>query len=288
MAGASILGKMLAPHHLSVGTLVKMGNMDTLLQLQHVSFLRGGHPILQDVSFQSELGENWVILGPNGAGKTTLLSIMAAREYPSSGEANILGQRLGSVPVQQLHERVGLCSTAVLRVIPGIQTVKALILSAAYGTMVRGRDQDFEDIDYQRRANLMELFGVASLQERRLSTLSDGERQRVLIARALMADPEILILDEPVAGVDLQARELLLSALDELSSDPKSPQIVMVTHHLEEIPASFNRAALMKQGKIMASGEIDQVLTSENLSEAFSLSLKCARSDDGRWWAHAR
>lgn len=265
-----------------------MGNMDTLLQLQHVSFLRGGHPILQDVSFQSELGENWVILGPNGAGKTTLLSIMAAREYPSSGEANILGQRLGSVPVQQLHERVGLCSTAVLRVIPGIQTVKALILSAAYGTMVRGRDQDFEDIDYQRRANLMELFGVASLQERRLSTLSDGERQRVLIARALMADPEILILDEPVAGVDLQARELLLSALDELSSDPKSPQIVMVTHHLEEIPASFNRAALMKQGKIMASGEIDQVLTSENLSEAFSLPLKCARSDDGRWWAHAR
>ncbi len=265
-----------------------MGNMDTLLRLQHVSFLRGGNPILQDVSFQSQLGENWVILGPNGAGKTTLISILAARNYPSSGEAEILGQRLGAVPVQQLHERVGLCSSAVLRVIPGSQTVKALILSAAYGTMVRGRDQDFEDIDYQRRANLMELFGVASLQDRRLSTLSDGERQRVLIARALMADPEILILDEPVAGVDLQARELLLSALDELSSDPKSPQIVMVTHHLEEIPASFNRAALMKEGRIMASGEIDQVLTSENLSEAFSLPLKCGRSDDRRWWAHAK
>ena len=154
--------------------------------------------------------------------------------------------------------------------------------------MVRGRDQDFEDIDYQRRTNLMELFGVAALQDRKIATLSDGERQRVLIARALMADPEILLLDEPVAGVDLQARELLLSALDELSSDPKSPQIVMVTHHLEEIPASFNRAALMKEGKIMASGDIDQVLTSEKLSEAFSLPLKCGRSDDGRWWAHAR
>jgi len=265
-----------------------MGNMDNLLRLQHVSFMRGGNPILQDVSFQSQLGENWVILGPNGAGKTTLISILAARNYPSNGEAEILGQRLGTVPVQELYERVGLCSSAVLRVIPGSQTVKALILSAAYGTMVRGRDQDFENIDYQRRSDLMELFGVAALQDRRLSTLSDGERQRVLIARALMADPEILILDEPVAGVDLQAPGLFFFAPGETSSDPRSPQIVMVTHHLEEIPASFNRAALMKEGKIIASGEIDQVLTSENLSEAFSLPLKCARSDDGRWWAHAQ
>ncbi len=265
-----------------------MGHMDTLLRLKHVSFSRGGNPILQDVSFKTKLGENWVILGPNGAGKTTLVSILAARSYPSSGKAKVLGERLGAVPVQELHERVGLCSTAALRVIPRSQTVKALILSAAYGTMVRGRDQDFEDIDYRRRTNLMELFGVAALQDRKIATLSDGERQRVLIARALMADPEILLLDEPVAGVDLQARELLLSALDELSSDPKSPQIVMVTHHLEEIPASFNRAALMKEGKIMASGDIDQVLTSENLSEAFSLPLKCGRGDDGRWWAHAR
>ena len=134
----------------------------------------------------------------------------------------------------------------------------------------------------------MELFGVDSLQDRCLSTLSDGERGRVLIARALMADPEILILDEPVAGVDLQARELLLCALDELSSDPKSPQIVMVTHHLEEIPASFNRAALMKAGRIIDAGAIDEVLTSEQLSKAFSLPLKCGRGDNNRWWAHAR
>ncbi|MDU7517075.1 MAG: ATP-binding cassette domain-containing protein, partial [Varibaculum cambriense] len=136
--------------------------MDTLLRLKHVSFSRGGNPILQDVSFKTKLGENWVILGPNGAGKTTLVSILAARSYPSSGKAKVLGERLGAVPVQELHERVGLCSTAALRVIPRSQTVKALILSAAYGTMVRGRDQDFEDIDYQRRTNLMELFGVAA------------------------------------------------------------------------------------------------------------------------------
>ena len=262
--------------------------MDTLLRLKHVDFMRGGNQILDDISFQTKEGENWVILGPNGAGKTSLVSILAARNYPSRGTAKILGQHLGSVPVQELHERVGYCSSDVLRLIPGQQTVKALILSAAYGTIVRGRDHDFEDIDYQRRANLMELFGVGNLQDRCLSTLSDGERGRVLIARALMADPEILILDEPVAGVDLQARELLLCALDELSSDPKSPQIVMVTHHLEEIPASFNRAALMKAGRIIGSGLVDEVLTSERLSEAFSLPLKCGRGDNSRWWAHAR
>lgn len=261
--------------------------MEKLLELKNIGFIRDGHQIISQLDWQTFPGEHWVILGPNGAGKTTLTSFIAGRNHPSSGEVKILGEALGRIPVSEFHERIGFCSSALLKTIPRELKVKRLIMTAAYGTIVRSRGQIYEQIDLQRAGDLMKLFGVDQLANRQLQTLSDGERQRVLISRALMADPEILILDEPVAGVDLGARELLLGALNELISDERSPQILMVTHHLEEIPSGFNRALLMRQGQISAQGEIRNVLTSERLSEAFSLPLHCGQTADGRWWAHA-
>lgn len=261
--------------------------MDALLEYQHVNFVRSRNPILNDINWQTFEGEHWVILGPNGAGKTTMAAIAAARSYPSSGQVDILGCRLGRTPVAELHDRVGLCSSAILKNIPPGQKVGKLILAAAWGTLVEVRGQIYEDQDYQRHLDLMRIFGVDQLVDRELYTLSDGERQRVLICRSLMSDPEILILDEPVAGVDLAARELLISALDELTSDPSCPQIIMVTHHLEEIPASFNKALMLNKGQIVAQGAIDDVITSENLAETYELPLQVGRTEDGRWWGHA-
>lgn len=260
--------------------------MEKLIELEQVGFVREGKTILSNLNWTTQEGEHWVILGPNGAGKTTVASFLAGRNHPSSGKIRILGEALGRIPVSEFHERVGFCSSALLNKIPAQVRVKELVLSAAYGTIVKTRGQFYEAIDQVRSTDLMHLFGVDQLAERRLSTLSDGERQRVLISRALMADPEILILDEPVAGVDLGARELLLNALDELSKDPRSPQIILVTHHLEEIPAGFNRALLMQAGQIVAAGEITRVLQSERLSATFGYPLHCGQTEDGRWWAH--
>lgn len=261
--------------------------MEKLLEVRDVCFKRGGNQILENINWRTSPGEHWVILGPNGAGKTTLAAIISGRNYPSSGAVSILGETLGKVPVVDFHQRVGLCSSSLLKAVPGQQIVKHLILTAAYGTLVGVRGQEYEGIDFARAKDLMELFGVTVLANRQIGTLSDGERQRVMIARALMADPEILVLDEPMAGVDLQARELLISALDELASHPTSPQIILVTHHLEEVPASFNRIMLLRQGRVMACGNIEQLLNEVNLSRSFGISLHCGQSEDGRWWGRA-
>lgn len=261
--------------------------MEKLLEVREVCFKRAGNQILDSINWRTELGEHWVVLGPNGAGKTTLAAIIAGRTYPSSGSVSILGGALGKVPVADFHQRVGLCSSALLKTIPPQQIVKNLIVSAAYGTLVGVRGQKYEEMDFTRAKDLMELFGVEELADRRIGTLSDGERQRVMIARALMADPEILVLDEPMAGVDLQARELLIAALDELATHPSSPQIVLVTHHLEEVPSSFNRVLLLRQGRVVACGDIEQLLNENNLSLSFGLPLRCGQSEDGRWWSRA-
>lgn len=260
--------------------------MENLLELNDVTFVRDGNQILHGINWETKEGEHWVILGPNGAGKTTIVSFLAGRQHPSGGQVNILGEALGKIPVSEFHERVGFCSSALLKTVPAGQTVSKLVMTAAYGTLVNARGQVYEEIDHERSRDLMHLFGVDQLAHRQLGTLSDGERQRVLISRALMADPEILILDEPVAGVDLGARELLLSALNELTGDARSPQIVMVTHHLEEIPSGFTHALLMKDGQVSAAGPIEEVLTSPQLSAAFGHPLHTGRTEDGRWWAH--
>ncbi|QDW63188.1 ABC transporter ATP-binding protein [Oerskovia sp. KBS0722] len=259
--------------------------MSSVLDLQAVTVRRGTKTILDSVDWQVNEGERWVILGRNGAGKTTLLQIAAARMHPTSGTADLLGERIGRTDVFGLRPRIGLASAALAEQIPAAETVRNVVLTAAYG--VTGRwTETYEDFDAERADDLLAAFDVLPLAERLFGTLSEGERKRVQIARALMTDPELLLLDEPAAGLDLGGREELVGALSELAADPGSPVLVLVTHHVEEIPPGFTHVLLLKDGAVHRAGPLTEVLTAQNLSEAFGLPLLVAHGG-GRWMARA-
>ncbi len=258
---------------------------DTVLDLQAVTVRRGTATILDEVTWRVREGERWVILGRNGAGKTTMLQVAAARMHPTSGTADLLGERLGRVDVFELRPRIGLSSASLADRIPGGETVKDVVLTAAYGVTGRWREA-YDELDADRAQALLDVFGVGGLADRRFGTLSEGERKRVQIARALMTDPEILLLDEPAAGLDLGGREELVGALAELAGDPKSPVLVLVTHHVEEIPPGFTHLLLLRDGRVHSAGPIEQVLTQDNMSDAFGLKLYVAQGG-GRWLARA-
>lgn len=259
--------------------------MTWVLDLNDVTVRRGEKNILDHVSWQIADGERWVILGRNGAGKTTLLQIAAARMHPTSGSAEILGARLGQVDVFELRPRIGLASAALADRIPHSERVSDVVLTAAYAVTGRWREA-YESTDTARADDLLAAFGVQHLADRYFGTLSEGERKRVQIARALMTDPEILLLDEPAAGLDLGGREELVGALAELAAYPKSPVLVLVTHHVEEIPPGFTHVMLMRDGTVHSAGLAEDVLTDENLSAAFGLALEVSRIG-GRWSARA-
>ncbi|MFB9956879.1 ABC transporter ATP-binding protein [Cellulomonas denverensis] len=259
--------------------------MTDVLDLQDVSIRRGTTTILDGLSWRVREGERWVVLGRNGAGKTTMLQIAAGRMHPTSGTAELLGSRLGRVDVFELRPRIGLASAALAERIPGGEQVRDVVITAAYGVTGRWRET-YEEVDEARAADLMAAFGVTHLAQRFYGTLSEGERKRVQIARALMSDPELLLLDEPAAGLDLGGREELIGALAELAADRKSPALVLVTHHVEEIPPGFTHLMLMKDGHVHAAGPIAEVLTDEQLSAAFDLPLQVERRG-WRWTARA-
>lgn len=259
--------------------------MSSVLQLTGVTVRRGTSTILDSVDWQVNEGERWIVLGPNGAGKTTLLQIVAARLHPTSGTATVLDSTLGSVDVFELRPRIGVSSAALAERLPTTETVRDVVLTAAYG--VTGRwHESYDELDEQRAKDLLAAFGVDHLTDRTYGTLSEGERKRVQIARALMTDPELLLLDEPGAGLDLGGREELVAALSELANDPAAPVLVHVTHHVEEIPPGFTHLLLMKKAGIQAAGPIEEVLTADNLSAAFGLPLVVAHGG-GRWLARA-
>lgn len=241
---------------------------DLLIDLRNITLRRGGRDLVGPVSWQVELDERWVVLGPNGAGKTSLLRIAAAMEHPSAGVAYVLGERLGRTDTAELRYRVGLSSSALAQRVPDDEQVRDLVVSAGYAVLGRWRES-YDELDYRRAVDMLESVGAEHLAERRYGTLSEGERKRVLIARALMADPELLLLDEPAAGLDLGGREELVARLADLAADPDAPAMVLVTHHVEEIPPGFTHALLLAEGQVVASGFLDEVLTSENLSSAF-------------------
>jgi len=258
---------------------VSVGLMSSVLELQDVTVRRGTTTILDSITWTVNDDERWVVLGRNGAGKTTLIQVAAGRLHPSSGTATILGARLGRVDVFELRPRIGLASAALADRIPPGETVLDVVLTAAYSQTGRWRER-YETLDHDRAHALLNVFDVDHLAGRLFGTLSEGERKRVQIARSLMTDPEILLLDEPGAGLDLGAREELVGALAELAGDPRCPVLVLVTHHVEEIPPRFTHALLLKDGRVSAAGPVTEVIRSEQLSEAFGLALEVERRDD--------
>ncbi|PKV80310.1 ABC transporter ATP-binding protein [Nocardia fluminea] len=262
---------------------VSQPDPDLLIDFSDVTIRRSGRTLVGPVSWQVELDERWVVLGPNGAGKTSLLRMAAAELHPTSGVANLLGETLGRVDVSELRPRIGLSSAAVASRIPVDEKVSDLVVSAGYAVLGRWRER-YEDIDTERAVDMLETLGAEHLSDRTYGTLSEGERKRVLIARALMTDPELLLLDEPAAGLDLGGREELVERLGDLAADPDAPAMVLVTHHVEEIPPGFTHALLLKEGEVVGQGLLGDVLTAENLSNAFSQSIALDRVD-GRWFA---
>ena len=259
------------------------GSEDLLIDFRKVSLRRGGNTLVGPITWAVELDERWVVIGPNGAGKTSLLRIAAATEHPSSGQAYVLGERLGRTDMSELRSRVGLSSSALSQRIPDDEIVRDLVVSAGYAVLGRWREA-YEDVDYAQAIDMLESVGAEHLADRAYGTLSEGERKRVLIARSLMTDPELLLLDEPAAGLDLGGREELVARLSDLAADPDAPAIVLVTHHVEEIPVGFSHALILSEGEIVASGLLADVLTAENLSKAFGQSI-ALEVIDGRYFA---
>lgn len=260
--------------------------MDPLLSVSNVEVQRDGRTILGPLDWQLYEGQRWVILGPNGAGKTTLLQLLAALIHPTRGEVSILGERLGRVDVFDLRPRLGFTSSAMMDLLPNDERVIDVVLTSAYA--IAGRwNEDYDLWDESRAKALLTTFGVRELAHRLFGTLSEGEKKRVQISRALMADPEILLLDEPAAGLDLGGREDILRRITSYTSDVHAPATIIVTHHIEEIPAGTTHALLLKDGAIYASGAIAEVLTEIAISEVFGVSV--ALSFDGRrYFASAR
>src|SRR3954447_12233610 len=259
--------------------------MDPVLQLAGVTVRRGGTNLIADIDWTVEEDERWVILGPNGAGKTTLVQVAAAQIHPTAGVAGILGEVLGTVDVFELRPRVGLTSAALAERIPRQELVRDVVVSASYAVVGRWREQ-YDDLDHERASDLLAQLHIDRLADRTFGTLSEGERKRVQIARALMTDPELLLLDEPAAGLDLAGRESLVNTLAELAQDQYAPATVLVTHHVEEIPRGMTHAMLLKEGNIVAAGPLRETLTAENLTKTFDLELSLVEAD-GRWAARA-
>ncbi|HSA50735.1 MAG TPA: ABC transporter ATP-binding protein [Yinghuangia sp.] len=257
--------------------------MSDVLELVDVSVVRGGHHLVEQITWSVAEGERWVVVGPNGAGKTTLLQIAATYVFPTSGNAAVLGEKLGSVDVFELRPRVGMASASLSERLPRREKVLDIVLTAAYGMTATWRER-YEESDEDRALFLLDQLGMSQFVERRFGTLSEGERKRVQIARALMTDPELLLLDEPAAGLDLGGREDLVRRLGRLASDPIAPAMIMVSHHVEEIPAGFTHLLMIRQGKVLAAGPIEETLTSRNLSLCFGLPL-VVKQKDGRWSA---
>jgi iron complex transport system ATP-binding protein len=258
---------------------------DEVLRLRGAGVRREKSMLLRDIDWTVHSNESWVVIGPNGAGKTTLLQVAAALLVPTDGRAEILGEDVTQADVFDLRTRIGLASSALADRVPPAEKVIDLVLTASYGILGRNTE-DYESSDVTRAVELLDALGCAHLIRRRFATLSEGERKRVQIARSLMPDPELLLLDEPAAGLDLGGREDLLRRIAALAADPLAPLMVMVTHHVEEVPPGFTHALLLRKGTVLAAGPVEQVFTERNLSKCFGLPL-IVEHRDSRWTARA-
>ena len=258
---------------------------NAVVRLEDVSVVRDGKALLDRVSWVIQDGERWALLGPNGSGKTTLLRVVGSALWPTRGRVEIVGERLGRVDMRQLRRRIALVSAALARTLRPDQSAFDVVLTGRFAALETWWDEYTAD-DRERAAGYLADagFGDASFAERPFGLLSEGERQQVLLARALMGEPELVLMDEPAAGLDLGARERLLGRLAALAADPAVPPLVLVTHHLEEIPVGVTHAALLRAGAMVAEGPIENVLTGPAVSHAFGVSVGVERHG-GRWSA---
>lgn len=256
---------------------------DAVIDCRDVTVVKGGQAVVRDLTWRVDPAQRWVVIGPNGAGKSSLLDVVSARAHPSRGGVALLGEQLGLTDVFSLRPRIGVVSSAVA--IDDAERVRDVVLTSVYGMTAHWRES-YDERDTARALALLERVGIAALADRRYGTLSDGERKRALIARALMPDPELLVLDEPAAGLDLGAREQLVALLGDLAADPLAPAIVLVTHHVEEVPAGFTHALLLRDGGVVAAGPLAEVVTGLQLGRTFGVPITVGRFA-GRYFAVA-
>lgn len=254
------------------------------LQLHDIHVRRDGTTILGSVDLRIGSDERWVILGPNGCGKTTLMRIMALYDHPTAGTVEVLGERLGATDVRELRTRVGYAAATLADQLRPDLVALDVVKTARFGALEPWWHR-YTDDDAERARHCLITMGVGRLAERRFGSLSSGEQQRVLLARTLMNDPAVVLLDEPSARLDLGGREQLVRTLTDFAESPTAPPFAMVTHHVDEIPHGVTHAALMRSGAIIAAGPIETTLAAETLSECFGLPLRLDRRDDGRWTA---
>lgn len=253
------------------------------VQLDKVSFTRGGREILHDIDLTIDRGEQWALLGPNGAGKTTVLSICSATTFPSHGTATILDSTMGRVDLRELRRSIAVVDSR--HPLQSNLTVEDIVLTGVTSTIERVPHWQPTDADLERVHELMKQLGVGEETSQRWLTMSQGERGRTLIARALMTEPELMILDEPSTGLDLAARERMIATIDQLPDTGVTT--IMVTHHFEELPSRATHAALLSAGRIVAAGPVEEVLTDDLVSETFEHPIRIDRVG-GRWSARAR
>lgn len=258
----------------------------TSLAMSDVDFVRDGRRILEGIDVRVESHERWVVLGANGSGKTSLIRLAALYEHPSAGSVEVLGERLGSTDVRTLRQRIGYMSASLADALRPQLTAAEVVMTAKYAALEPWWHR-YEEDDRSRAGECLERMAVASLAARAFGSLSSGEQQRVLLARTLMNDPGLILLDEPSARLDLAGRENLVRALGDLAGDAQSPPLVLVTHHVNEIPRGITHALLLRQGRILRSGPIDQMMTAPLLADCFGLDLHLERRVDGRYAAWA-
>jgi iron complex transport system ATP-binding protein len=263
----------------------RLDGMPQVLDFSDVVVRRNAKDIVSHLDWQVDGDQRWVVLGANGAGKTTILQLAATLDHPTSGAVTILGERLGRTDVFELRPRIGFASSAMAKRIPAEETVLNVVLTAAFSVLGRWNEQ-YDRIDERRALRVLAEWKLDHLADRTFGTLSDGEQKRVQIARAVMTDPELLLLDEPTASLDLGAREELLELLSGYAQAPTTPAMVMVTHHVEEIPVGFTHVLLLRDGGVVASGPLSEALTAENLSATFGVQITLTQ-DAGRYAARA-
>jgi iron complex transport system ATP-binding protein len=257
-----------------------------VIALRNVSFVRDGRTIVAPLDWEVRADERWLVLGANGSGKTSLIRICSMYEHPSTGTVRVLGEELGRTDVRVLRRHIGYLSAAMAAQIRTQLSCVEVVMTAKYAALEPWWHR-YDDVDRRRAVECLERMGVGRFADRALATLSSGEQQRVLLARTLMNDPALLLLDEPSARLDLGGREQLVTALGELTTSPTAPPLVLVTHHLDEVPDGMTHALLLRDGVVVAAGPMADALSSDSLSACFGMTLTLERRDDGRMSAWA-